>query len=194
MPAGNLFFPQTIITQKFFRMEKSSLASMGSGQSLPLLCFSLLMLMISIGLQAQIKPVNMKKNKELVRKGFEDWANGTGSFFDLLAEDMVWTITGRSPISKTYTSRKQFLEEAIAPINRRLSRKIVPSLRELYADGDMVIALWDGHAVATDGSTYNNTYSWYMKLKDGKIVAVIAFFDSIELADLWVRVPDPGAR
>jgi hypothetical protein len=57
------------------------------------------------------------KNKEIVREGFARWANGTGSFFDLLADDVEWTITGSSPISKTYTSRKQFLEKAIAPIN-----------------------------------------------------------------------------
>ncbi|MCL4244078.1 MAG: hypothetical protein KJ002_02960, partial [Candidatus Dadabacteria bacterium] len=43
-----------------------------------------------------------EKNKEIVSKGFADWANGTGSFFDLLDENVEWTITGSSPISKTY--------------------------------------------------------------------------------------------
>lgn len=129
------------------------------------------------------------KNKQIIREGFAKWANGTGSFFDLLADDVEWTITGSSPISKTYTSRKQFLEEAIAPLNERLSEKIVPRVRGIYADGDMVIALWDGTATAKDGKPYNNTYSWYMTLKNGRIVKVVAFFDTIDLADLWRRIP-----
>ncbi|MBD2099776.1 nuclear transport factor 2 family protein [Leptolyngbya sp. FACHB-261] len=129
------------------------------------------------------------KNKEIVRQGFARWASGTGSFFDLLADDVEWTITGRSPISKTYTSRKQFLEEAIAPINERLSVRIVPRLRGIYAEGNMVIALWDGTGTAKDGKPYRNTYSWYMTMQNGRIVKVVAFFDTIELADLWNRIP-----
>lgn len=141
--------------------------------------------------QAQSKEdvENMEeKNKEIVREGFANWANGTGSFFDLLAEDAEWTITGRSPISKTYTSRQQFLDEAITPINERLSVRIAPTVRGIYADGDMVIALWDGTATAKDGKPYKNTYSWYMTMKDGRIVKVVAFFDTIEFTELWERV------
>ena len=129
------------------------------------------------------------KNKEIVKEGFAKWANGTGSFFDLLAENAEWTITGRSPVSKTYTSRKQFLDEAITPINERLSVRIVPTVRGIYADGDMVIALWDGTATARDGKPYKNTYSWFMTLKDGRIVKVVAFFDTIEFTEMWERVP-----
>lgn len=131
----------------------------------------------------------MEKNKQLIQKGFDQWKNGSASFFDLLADDVTWTITGNSPISKTYNSRQQFLDEAITPINERLSERIVPTLRALYAEGDMVIALWDGKGMAKDGISYNNTYSWYMKVKGEKIVEVIAFFDTIELADLWKRLP-----
>ena len=145
--------------------------------------------------QAEIRKIvqsNQSQNKEIVREGFAKWANNTGSFFDLLADDVEWTITGRSPISKTYTSRKQFLEEAIVPINERLSARIVPSVRGIYAEGDTVIALWDGTATAKDGKPYTNTYSWYMTMKNGRIVKVVAFFDTIELTDLWKRIPVSG--
>ncbi|WP_207714117.1 hypothetical protein [Scytonema sp. UIC 10036] len=78
---------------------------------------------------------------------------------------------------------------AIAPINERLSVRIVPSLRGIYAEGDMVIALWDGTATAKDGKPYTNIYSWYMTMKNGRIVKAVAFFDTIELTDLWNRIP-----
>src|SRR5688500_18870136 len=127
-------------------------------------------------------------NKKIIRKAFEKWSAGEGNFFDLLADDAVWTITGNSPVSKTYTSRQQFLDEVIQPLNKKFSKKIVPKLRGLYADEDMVIALWDGTATATDGKPYINSYSWYMKMKNGKIIEVIAFFDTIEFTDLWQRI------
>jgi uncharacterized protein len=92
------------------------------------------------------------------------------------------------PISKTYTSRKQFLDEATAPLSARLSKQITPKVRALYADGDTVIALWDGTAVAKDGKPYNNTYSWYMTMKNDRIVKAIAFFDTLELEDIWKRI------
>jgi ketosteroid isomerase-like protein len=152
------------------------------------------MVILPGNLTAQNKINRVEKNKQLIQKGFDQWANGSGSFFDLLADDVTWTITGNSPISKVYISRQQFLDEAIAPINERLSQKIIPTLRALYAEGDMVIALWDGKATAKDGISYNNTYSWYMKVKGDKIIEVIAFFDSIELADLWKRLPATATK
>jgi ketosteroid isomerase-like protein len=140
-------------------------------------------------LVAQNQKVMTKKNKQLIEQGFAKWADGTGDFFDLLSSDVVWTITGKSPISKKYYSRIQLLDEAIAPLNARLSQLIVPRLLAIYADGDMVIALWEGRATAKDAVPYNNTYSWHMKMKKGKIIEVIAFFDTITLAALWERVP-----
>jgi uncharacterized protein len=130
-----------------------------------------------------------QQNKRLIQEGFDRWASNQGSFFDLLSDDIEWTITGTSPVSKTYTSRKQFLDEVIAPLSARLSKQITPKVRALYADGDTVIALWDGTAVAKDGKPYNNTYSWYMTLKNDRIVRAIAFFDTLELADIWERIP-----
>jgi uncharacterized protein len=129
------------------------------------------------------------KNKEIIHEGFAKLANGTGNFFDLLADDVERTITGSSPVSKTYASRKQFLEEVIEPLDERLSVKNSTQSWGIYADDDMVIALWDGTATARDGKPYNNTYSWYMTMKNGRIVKVVAFFDTIDLADLWKRIP-----
>lgn len=127
-------------------------------------------------------------NKAIIENAFKNWADGTGNFFDLLDEHVEWTITGTCAISKVYTSSKQFIDEAIIPLNKRFKVKIVPKVRNLYVDGDTVIAIWDGKATATDGVPYNNTYSWYMTMKNGKIVKAIAFFDTIELDAIWNRV------
>jgi len=127
-------------------------------------------------------------NKRAVQAGFDAWRTGTGGVFDLLAPDAKWTIVGNSPVSRTFTSRQEFLDVVITPFNARLSSRLVPTVRGVYADGDMVIALFDGEGTARDGKPYKNTYSWYMQMRDGKIVNVIAFFDTVEFNDFWTRI------
>jgi len=128
------------------------------------------------------------RNKALIRKGFDDWAAGRGGVFDLLADDAKWKIVGNSPVSSTYNSRQEFLDVVIHPFNARMSSPLVPSVLALYADGDTVIAYFDAAATAKDGKPYFNTYTWYMKLTEGRIVDVVAFFDTIEFTEFWNRV------
>ena len=65
---------------------------------------------------------------------------------------------------------------------------LIPAVRGIYADGDMVIALFYGEATARDGKPYRNTYTWYMRMREGKIFEVTAFFDTIEFTSLWQRI------
>lgn len=128
-----------------------------------------------------------QRNKEIVQQYFDDWRNKRGSFFDLLAPDATWTITGTGATAGTY--RKQaLLDQVVSPTSARLSAPIVPTVRGIWADGDMVIALWDGEATAKDGKPYRNTYTWYFRMRDGKAIEAIAFLDMQEFNDLWTRV------
>jgi uncharacterized protein len=131
---------------------------------------------------------NTTENKQRVADAFDAWATATGSVFDLLDDDVRWTITGSSQLARTYTSRQQFLDDAIAPISARLSQPIRPTVRSIVADGDWVVVLFDGHAVASDGQPYDNTYSWHMRFAGATIVEVVAFFDARHLDALFARV------
>jgi ketosteroid isomerase-like protein len=51
-----------------------------------------------------------------------------------------------------------------------MAKPLVPTIRGLYADGDMVIILFHAAAPARDGVPYRNAYSWYFQMKDAKIV------------------------
>jgi uncharacterized protein len=127
-------------------------------------------------------------NKDIIRASFDDWAAGTGGPFTLLAPDASWTIVGNSVVSRTFGSRQEFLNVVIDPFNARLATPLVPAVRELYADGDTVIAFFDATATAKDGQPYRNTYTWYLRLRDGVIVAATAFFDTLEFNEFWSRV------
>ena len=149
--------------------------------------------MISDAALAQAAEGLEDHNRALVAKGFEAWANGTGSPYDLLAENASWTITGNSMASKTYPTKEAFMREVIRPFNSRMQTRLIPTVRKLYAEGDTVIAFFDAQGTARDSKPYANTYAWILEMKDSKIVRANAFFDSIAFDDFWKRVPEKPA-
>jgi ketosteroid isomerase-like protein len=137
---------------------------------------------------AQTKDQVETRNKAVVQAGFDAWSAGTGSPYDLLAENANWTIVGQSAASKTYPSKEAFMSEVIRPFNARMKVGLKPTIRNIYAEGDTVIVFFDASGTARDGKTYANTYAWLLDLRDGKIVKAFAFFDSVVFNEFWQRV------
>ena len=129
-----------------------------------------------------------QRNQALVQRGFDAWRDGTGSPYDILADDANWTIMGNSLAAKSYPSREAFLAGVIRPFNARMRDRLIPNVHRLYTDGDTVIALFDAKGTARDGKPYANSYAWFLQMKDGKIVRAQAFFDSIAFDELWQTV------
>jgi ketosteroid isomerase-like protein len=128
-------------------------------------------------------------NKALVQASFDRWKRGTGGPFELLAPDAEWTIVGSSPLAKTYHGKDEFIDQVINPFNARMRTPLVPTVRGIFADGDMVITLFDAEATVRDGEPYRNTYTWYFQMKDAKVIKAIAFFDNRDFDEFWNRVP-----
>jgi len=127
-------------------------------------------------------------NRATIAKGLQAWADGTGSPYDLLAPNVRWTIAGNSKASRTYPSKEAFMNEVIRPFNARMSTRLVPTVRRIYADGDTVIAHFDAKGTARDGKAYMNSYAWILRMQRGQIVEAHAFFDAHTFDDLWTRV------
>jgi ketosteroid isomerase-like protein len=128
-----------------------------------------------------------EENRQIIMQAFDAKAPGTGGVLDLMAPEARWTIPGNSKVAGVY-GRDEFLSDILGPFNDRLSAPAVSDVHALYADGDTVVAYFDQSATARDGAPYRNSYTWYLRLKDGAIVDVVAFFDSIAMDDLWTRV------
>jgi len=133
------------------------------------------------------------RNEARVRASFDAWASGTGSPYDLLADNAMWTITGNSFASRTYPTRRAFIGGVFRPFNARMSVALKPTIRSVYSAGDTVVVLFDASGVVRDGQPYSNTYAWFLTMDDGKIVRAQAFFDSIAFNDLWTRVRPTSA-
>ena len=135
--------------------------------------------------------VSTEANRAIIRQAFDDWTDGTRAISDVFAPDMVWRIEGHSLASKEYADKQQFIDEVLAPFGARFSasepfRPI--TVRSVHADGDTVIVLWVGRGIAHDGEPYENSYAWFMRMRDGKVINGTAFYDSISFNDLWTRV------
>jgi ketosteroid isomerase-like protein len=130
-------------------------------------------------------------NRAIIRQAFEAWQDGAGVIADVFADDMVWRIEGHSLASREYGSKREFIDEVLAPFGARFSageafRPV--RIRSVLSDGDTVTVIWDGRGVANDGKPYENTYAWIMDMRDGKVIDGTAFYDSISFNDLWTRV------
>jgi len=135
----------------------------------------------------------MRSNRDIVTDAFRSWANGTGYVASIFADGMTWEITGRSAVSKKYANAQQFIAEVLRPFGARFSsgdpfRPV--NIRAIYDDEDKstVIVVWDGQGTTTAGTTYQNTYAWFMTLSGGEVVDGTAFYDSIAFNQLWDSV------
>ena len=129
-------------------------------------------------------------NRQIVTEAFHRWAAGGTSFFnDVLAENVVWRIKGSGPSAGEFQGRETFLEQAVQPFATRLSTFVRPTAVRVWADGDHVIAQWEGSGVARDGEGYSNSYAWIFRMHDGKATEVTAFLDLLPYDDVLRRIP-----
>ncbi len=137
----------------------------------------------------------VESNRAFIDGAFARWTAGGSGFFDeVLDEQTVWTIKGSGPSAAVHRGRKAFLEHAVRPFAARMRAPVRPVSRQVWADGEHVIARWDGEGVAGDGRPYSNSYVWIFKLQGGRVCEVTAFLDLPAYDDVLRRVPAAEVR
>ena len=131
-----------------------------------------------------------QRNRALVEAAFARWGEGVGNPYELLAEDVSWTIVGVGAADNgpAHVLGEAFMSQVIAPFGARMRQGLRPTIRQLVTDGENVIIFFDASGVAKDGVTYANTYAWFWQMRDGQVVRAHAFFDAIAFNDLWRRL------
>jgi len=134
----------------------------------------------------EVTPVGVAENKKLIRDVFDAWSGGDGNaFFNILAEDVKWTVIGSTPISRMYQSRKAFLEGAAQPLGEKINGAIRPTIHDIIAEDDRIAVQWEGHATGKNGTRYDQVYSWVMRIQNGKVVEGTAYLDTDLIVRLW---------
>jgi uncharacterized protein (TIGR02246 family) len=126
------------------------------------------------------------ENKKLIQDAFTAWARGDGmAFFNLLAPDVHWTVIGSTPVSRTFSSRDAFVEGAVKPLTAKLAGPIVPTVRDVIAEGDKVVLQWEGRSSGKNGTIYHQTYCWVMRMEGGKVREGTAYLDTELITQIW---------
>ena len=126
------------------------------------------------------------ENRKLVEDAFAKWSRGDGTaFFALLADDVHWTVIGSTPVSRTYMSKREFQEGAVQPLTAKLAGAIMPTVRDILADGEKIALQWEGRSTAKNGTIYHQTYCWVMRFENGKVCEGTAYLDTELITQIW---------
>jgi uncharacterized protein len=132
-------------------------------------------------------------NKKLIETIFARIAAGDRTLLvDSLADDVTMRTTGQNSWSRTFRGKQALLRDLYAYLATLLAdgRRTIP-LR-FIADEDHVVVQATGEMRTRAGVPYNNDYCLIYRLRDGRIVEITEYLDSV----LCERVlgPFPATR
>jgi len=123
--------------------------------------------------------MSAQDNKQIIRNNFEQLAKGNGEpLVNSLADDVQWTIIGRTVLSKTFAGKPAVLEFLGNFRDALVDGHIHIHVDNLLADGDYVVAQGHGEAMTKRGVPYNNTYCWVYRFGNGQIKAITEYLDT----------------
>jgi ketosteroid isomerase-like protein len=133
--------------------------------------------------------MGLEANKELIVKFYSTLCTvDAQEAFDLLAEDLDWTMVAKSSILQAGPVTKQhFIKEMLSTGGSlhpdRTLGSVFPdglklTIKSLTAEGDHVVLEGESYAIAANGNIYNNTYSYHFDIRDGKIQTVREYSDT----------------
>ena len=133
--------------------------------------------------------MSAEQNRKIVEDAVAKWQSGNPeAFYQILDEHVNWTVIGTTDVSGTYTSRQDFIDDAVRKIGKRIDGQVTPEIVDIITEGDRLVFRWDGSGKMADGTPYRNRYSWAMTFKDGKVVEGTAYLDTA-LVDRLMELP-----
>ncbi len=125
-------------------------------------------------------------NKAVVREAFRPWEQGnSGPFFDIIADDVKWTVIGTTPVSGVYRSKQALIDKAFAPLLVHLDGHLTTTFVDLAAEGDKVFLRFESKGVTRKGLHYDQVYCFAMVMRDARIVEIVAYIDTDLLAKVF---------
>ena len=117
--------------------------------------------------------------------------NFGNSFAAALSDDLVWTVTGSSPIAGRYESKQAYITKVLTPLRAVLITLPVPIVEHIFADGDWAVVNWRSEGSrGKNGVNYDMQYAWLIRTglnqeEQRKIVEVTGFYDSVKVTAVF---------
>ena len=133
------------------------------------------------------------ENRKLMESIFAQVAAGDrAALVDALADDVTMRVTGQYSWSRTFKGKATLLRELYGHLNTLLAegRRTIP-LR-IFADDDHVVVEARGDMKTKAGVRYENEYCLIYRLKDGRIVEIREYCDSVLTEAVLGKFPEPA--
>jgi ketosteroid isomerase-like protein len=123
--------------------------------------------------------VTSDENKQTIERMFEQLAGGNSRpFVELMADDITWTVMGRTRWSGTYRGKPAILNDLLGVLRARLADRYRATAQRIIAEGPFVVVEARGIATTKDGTPYNNEYCFIYRMEDGRIREVTEYLDT----------------
>lgn len=125
--------------------------------------------------------MNIEQNKRIAAEFFARFsANNVPGALDLVADDVTWWLAGKSSRSRTGgTYDKAKIAGLFERLVGRLKNGLRMEVKSAIGEADRVAIEVESSGELTNGRRYNNEYHFLMTLRDGKIVAVREYNDTL---------------
>jgi uncharacterized protein len=131
----------------------------------------------------------MPEAAEFLSDWFQRLSGGDWSaeiFLGALADDVVWTATGSSPISGTFHGLREYAEKVYRPLDEHLAVWPKPIVERIVAEGEWgAVQFRSVDGVGRNGTDYSMQYCWVIHVVDEKIIEVIGYYDQEKVAQLF---------
>lgn len=135
----------------------------------------------------------MPLTKEYVEKLFRNLSNGNSrTFFENVADDVQWTVTGTHPMAGLYKSKSDFLAHTLHRLNKLLTGELVLNVDHILVSGDTAAVEMTSASTARNGKPYVNRYCWVVRFENSIIKEVRAYLDSF-LVQQTIAENEPSA-
>lgn len=119
------------------------------------------------------------ENKRLMQPIFAELAMGNSqALVDVLADDVIWHVTGTTKFSKTYQGKTSLLNDLIIPLFSQFADQYTNVADRFIADENYVVVECRGKVTTKRGLPYHNKYCWVCRIENGKINEVTEYLDT----------------
>src|SRR5277367_4791970 len=133
---------------------------------------------------------------ERVREIFRGLEKGDGAaFFELVADDVDWTVMGTHPLAGHYRSKKAFIAGTFAKLGQVLPQGAQLQVEHLLVKDDEAVVELHSLATAKNGMRFDNRYCWVVDFQNGVIVGVRAYLrERLSPGSDWTEVRHRGTE
>ena len=127
--------------------------------------------------------MGIEENKQLVRDWVEALAAGDGDrVCGMYAEKLAYYVVGDWPLGGHFD--RQYMENNCGDIFTVFPKGLDFKAERIVAEGDWVCLEMRSEGEHLSGRNYSNHYSYWFEIKDGKIVQLKEWLDTIKANDV----------